>query len=88
MLNPKVALFYPSSLPQFIYPGAEGPGTQRLILGVTLNRIGILVNLMCVHFAASLTETLRESARISYWLNKALGSLFVLLGFRLAAERH
>jgi threonine/homoserine/homoserine lactone efflux protein len=87
VLNPKVALFYVSIFPQFIAPRTADPTIQMLVLGVTLNMVGILSNILYVYFASSLTRRLRESTRIAYWLNKALGTVFVALGLRLAGEK-
>jgi threonine/homoserine/homoserine lactone efflux protein len=86
VLNPKVAFFYLAFLPQFVTPA--GNATKQLILlGVTANVIGICSSMLIVFFAAALTERLREDIRVSAFLGKALGGVFVFLGLRLAGEK-
>ena len=86
VLNPKVAIFYLALLPQFITPGSRVL-VQLLLLGLTVNMIGIAFNAGVVLFSAAITGRLRRDARISLWLSKALGVVFVALGLRLAVTK-
>ncbi len=87
VLNPKVAMFYLAILPQFVQVDAGNTGVQLLILGVTLNLIGLVSNLLYVYFAAYLSRRLREGVKTTEWLKRALGGLFIALGIKLASER-
>lgn len=87
VLNPKVAIFYLAFLPQFI--SAEDPRhfENLLALGITCNMIGLLVNILVVCAAATLSNRLRSDVRFSNWLNRSLGAIFVGLGIKLAGEK-
>jgi threonine/homoserine/homoserine lactone efflux protein len=87
VLNPKVALFFLAFLPQFVDFGAGNEIHQLLILGVTCNVIAISINLILVYFASALTASLRRDQRITRWLHRAMGAMFIALGIRLANER-
>ena len=86
-LNPKVAIFFISLLPQFIQAGTGNTLTQLIILGITVNIIALAINLALVLFSHSVTRRLRQSNRISKALNNAMGAIFIGLGLRLANEQ-
>jgi threonine/homoserine/homoserine lactone efflux protein len=87
VLNPKVAIFFLAFLPQFVSVEAEHPTLQIIFLGVTTNVIAIIINLLLVYFAGSLTCRLRSNERIAARLNKFMGLVFIGLGLRLAGEK-
>jgi threonine/homoserine/homoserine lactone efflux protein len=87
LLNPKVALFFLAFLPQFIDPGSTAKIPAFLALGVTFVTTGTIWCMILAWFAAAFSQRLRANREISQWLNRALGSLFVFLGARLAATR-
>ena len=87
VLNPKVALFFLAFLPQFVDVKSPNRTLQLLILGVTLNVIAIIFNVMLVYFAGAATARLRENGKTTLWLNRGMGAAFVLLGIRLAFEK-
>ena len=87
LLNPKVALFFLAFLPQFIDPASTAKIPAFLALGVTFVTTGTIWCMILAWFAAAFSQRLRAHREISQWLNRAIGSLFVFLGARLAATR-
>jgi threonine/homoserine/homoserine lactone efflux protein len=87
VLNPKVAMFFLALIPQFVTPNNLHPTLQILMLGVTSNMVNLPINLLIVYGSAGVTGALRRNRRMSGWLQKAMGAMFVALGLRLAAER-
>jgi len=86
VLNPKVAIFFVSLLPQFVQPESGNTLEQLLILGFTVNIIALVINLGLVWFAQVLTQRFRQNNRTSHFLNKVMGAVFVGLGIRLANQ--
>jgi threonine/homoserine/homoserine lactone efflux protein len=87
LLNPKVALFFLAFLPQFIDPNSTAKVAAFLALGLTFVTTGTLWCLVLAWFASALSEKLRENSTIAELLNRAVGSLFVFLGARLAMTK-
>jgi threonine/homoserine/homoserine lactone efflux protein len=84
MLNPKVALFFLSFLPQFINPAhADGP-LPFLALGGTFLVTGTLWCLVLTRAATRLTYMLRENAGIGMWMQRLSGIVFIGFGVNLA----
>ena len=86
-LNPKVAIFFISLLPQFIQQESGNTLNQLMLLGLTVNIIALPINLAIVWFSHSVTKQLRQSNRVSKALNNAMGVVFIGLGLRLANEQ-
>jgi threonine/homoserine/homoserine lactone efflux protein len=87
LLNLKVALFFLAFLPQFIDPSSTAKIPAFLALGLTFVTTGTIWCVILAWFAAAFSQRLRANRKISQWLNRAIGSLFVFLGARLATTR-
>lgn len=84
ILNPKVALFFLSFLPQFINPAnADGP-LPFLFLGGTFLVTGTLWCLVLTRTATRMTRMLRENKAIGMWMQKLSGIVFIGFGVSLA----
>jgi len=88
LLNPKAALFFMAFLPQFVVPVAGHATTQFFVLGLVVIAIALMWEATIVVFAHGLTRKLRANPLVTRWLNRALGTVFVGLGLRLAVERN
>lgn len=84
VLNPKVALFFLAFLPQFIDSATPSKMAAFFILGLTFVTTGTIWCLALAWFAAAFSARLRGNATIAAALNRAVGSLFIFLGLRLA----
>lgn len=86
-LNPKVALFFLSFLPQFIQPEQTHGPLPFLVLGATFLVTGTLWCLFLAYTASTMTNTLRNNARIGQMMQKFSGMIFVGLGLQLAFKK-
>jgi RhtB (resistance to homoserine/threonine) family protein len=87
LFNPKVALFFLAFLPQFIDPASNMKIPAFVMLGLTFVTTGTIWCLILAWFASVFSERLRSNERISQWLNRTAGALFVFLGIRLATAK-
>jgi len=82
-LNPKVAMFFLAFLPQFVDADAPAKVTSFITLGLLFNVIGTTWNIG-VAFLAGKFATSPACVRMKAWLERTLGTLFVLVGIKLA----
>jgi RhtB (resistance to homoserine/threonine) family protein len=87
VLNPKVALFFLSLLPQFINPHyANGP-IPFLILGVTFMTTGTIWCLILAYSASLITKTLRNNDSIGKIMQKISGFIFIGFGIKILTDK-
>lgn len=84
VLNPKVALFFLAFLPQFVAADANSKPLAFLLLGMIFNFNGTIYNLVVAWSAAKLSSKLALGDSFKGWFNRCVGSLFILIGIRLA----
>jgi threonine/homoserine/homoserine lactone efflux protein len=85
LLNPKIAVFYSTFLPQFIEPG-----DPALVVSMLLAGVHIALGLAWLSLYAWLLDravTAFRGSRVRRALDALTGSVLVGLGLRLAAER-
>jgi|SoiMethySBSTD1v2_1073268.scaffolds.fasta_scaffold190668_1 threonine/homoserine/homoserine lactone efflux protein len=82
-LNPKVAMFFLAFLPQFVDADAPAKVTSFITLGLLFNVIGTTWNIG-VALLAGKFATSPAYVRMKAWLERTLGTLFVLVGIKLA----
>jgi threonine/homoserine/homoserine lactone efflux protein len=87
LLNPKVALFFLALLPQFIEPTSASRTVAFLILGASFITTGTLWCVVLVTAAARLRGLLTRKPQVRTLIERATGTLFLLLGARLAWSR-
>ncbi len=84
VLNPKVALFFLAFLPQFVATDSPHKTLAFLVLGLIFIGGGTLWCVGVAVFAAGAAGRIRQSSAAMVWINRALGGMFVYLGFRVA----
>jgi threonine/homoserine/homoserine lactone efflux protein len=80
LFNPKVALFFLSFLPQFVDPVNNYGFLSFLFLGSIFLTTGTIWCLAIAVFSARISETLRRSGKAVFYLEKATGILYCILG--------
>jgi threonine/homoserine/homoserine lactone efflux protein len=85
LLNPKIAVFFTSLLPQFVDAQHAQP-LDLLLLGLLFNCIGVAWLLAYAELAARGRDVLRRP-RVKRALDRVSGIALVALGVRLAFER-
>jgi threonine/homoserine/homoserine lactone efflux protein len=84
LLNPKIAVFFTSLLPQFA--GTPPSAARLLLLGLLFNAIGVAWLLVFALLAARGGDVLRRPA-VRRALDRVSGAVLIALGARLAFER-
>lgn len=84
VLNPKVALFFLAFLPQFVAADSPHKAAAFALLGLIFVFSGTLWCVGVAAFAARAARRIRRSGQALLWINRALGTLFVYLGVRVA----
>jgi threonine/homoserine/homoserine lactone efflux protein len=88
VLNPKVALFFLTFLPQFIDPANTYGPLPFLLLGGTFLTTGTIWCLVLAYSASFMTGALRNNSRMGTLLQRLSGTVLVGLGLNLAFNRN
>ena len=80
ILNPKVALFFLSFLPQFIHTDRGGSGRQALALGIVFVLIGCLTDSLYSLLSSSLRGVLVRGRGLPFVQRYVAGTVFIGLG--------
>ena len=80
VLNPKVALFFLSFLPQFIHPENGRPALQALVLGLVFVGIGFFTDGTYSLAASSLRTVLLRGKTLPFVQRWVAGTVFIGLG--------
>ena len=80
VLNPKVALFFLSFLPQFIHPERGAATSQALVLGLVFVMLGCITDGTYSLLASSLRHVLLRGRALPIVRRWVAGTVFVLLG--------
>jgi len=87
VLNPKVALFFLSFLPQFVSVQSDLVFLPFLVLGLVFFTTGSIWCLFLVYGSAWLSARFRSRTSAAGVLKKLTGALFISLGIRLALSQ-
>lgn len=82
-INPKVALFFLSFLPQFVAAQRGGVPWQTAQLGLIFTFQAALLFGLLGFFSGSVGAWLNRRPRAGLWLDRAAGTVFVGLGLKL-----
>lgn len=85
VLNPKVAIFYLTFLPQFIAPGE--PVLRRSFLLASIHIVMGVVWLTAYAWFVDRLGAILTRPRVKAWLERVTGGVLIALGARLAWER-
>ena len=86
VLNPKVAIFFLAFLPQFVEVGAGPVGAQLFLHGILIIVVAAFVEPPLILMGSKLTEYLSNNRKVSQWMDRGLGALFIGLGIKLATS--
>ncbi len=83
-LNPKVALFFLSFLPQFVDPASVNVKWRQLALGLWFDLQGTLVFIIAALLLGRTTNLLRQYP--NFWMvqEKITGAILIALGLKIA----
>jgi len=87
VLNPKVAIFFLAFMPLFIDAAAPNKALAFILLGCIFNLNGMLwctALALCTAFASA---RIKPNPRMTLWLNRSTGGLFIWLGIKLALSK-
>jgi threonine/homoserine/homoserine lactone efflux protein len=86
-INPKVALFFLSFLPQFVIAQRGGANLQTALLGLVFTAQAAVLFGLLGFFSGSVGAWLARRPRAGMWMDRIAGAIFIALGLRLIVAR-
>lgn len=83
ILNPKVAIFFLSFLPQFINPASAHIREQIIFLGLWFDVQGTLILIMVAGLTGYFNKLMKQKKTFWKWQDKVTGLILVGLGVRM-----
>lgn len=85
LLNPKVAVFFLTFLPQFLEPGSN-TFTQFMIMGLTYTFLTFIWFIIYIYLIHQLSAFMKKPA-VQKWMEGITGAVLIGFGIKLAFER-
>ncbi|CAM2154288.1 Threonine/homoserine/homoserine lactone efflux protein [Pararobbsia alpina] len=86
VLNPKTALFFLAFLPQFVRPEQGSTLSQFLTLGLVFVAMSAAYTTLLVLSIRPLGRIVKRLSWLSRWQGKIIGTIFISLGLKVAAQ--
>lgn len=86
ILNPKVALFFITFLPQFINVDSSEKSMGLLILGLTFIALASIVNSIIAYVSCTISNKFTYKDSFTKYIKKIVGTLFIGFAIKLALD--
>ncbi len=86
VMNPKIAIFYFSYLPQFVIANSGNDAMQLFILGFTFATLTFIIKAPIGFISGLLSFWIKTRPIILKYIHRASGVILIGLGFKLALE--
>ena len=87
LLNPKTALFFLAFMPQFVHPERGSVFVQFTVLGLIFVALSSLYTTALALSIRPLGRLIGRLAWLKRWQGKIVGTIFIALGLKVAAQQ-
>lgn len=87
LLNPKTALFFLAFMPQFVHPERGSVFVQFAVLGLIFVALSSLYTTALALSIRPLGRLIGRLAWLKRWQGKIVGTIFIALGLKVAAQQ-